>query len=62
MEDVLKVLLSVAIFFATGWGVTALMVRIFFPFKVTRAGSRKRYDVKTLKSIRPKGALSVRHA
>lgn len=59
MEDVFRVLLSLAIFFATGWGVTALMVRIFFPFKVTRPGLRKRYDVKSLKSIRHKGALSM---
>lgn len=62
MEDVFKVLLSIAIFFAAGWSVTALMVRIFFPFKVTRAGSKKRYDVKSLKSIRHKGVLTVRHA
>jgi hypothetical protein len=37
MEDFMKVLLSIVILFAGGWSVAALMIRIFFPFKVTKA-------------------------
>lgn len=63
MEDFMKVLLSIVILFAGGWSVAALMIRIFFPFKVTKLGLGNRYDryeVKSLKAIRHKGVLSVR--
>ena len=61
MEDFMKVLLSIVILFVGGWGVSALMIRIFFPFKVTKLGlGSNRYEVKSLKSIRHKGVLSVR--
>lgn len=61
MEDFLKVLLSIVILFAGGWSVAALMIRIFFPFKVTKLGlGSNRYEVKSLKSIRHKGVLSIR--
>lgn len=61
MEDFMKVLLSIVILFAGGWSVAALMIRIFFPFKVTKLGlGSNRYEVKSLKAIRHKGVLSVR--
>ncbi len=60
MEDFMKVLLSIVILFAGGWTVSALMIRIFFPFKVTKAGLGSRYEMKSLKTIRHKGVLSVR--
>jgi hypothetical protein len=60
MEDLIKVLLSIVILFAGGWSLAALMIKIFFPFKVTKQGIGSRYEVKNLKSIRHKGVLSVR--
>jgi hypothetical protein len=60
MEDFIKVLLSIVILFAGGWSVAALMIRIFFPFKVTKLGLGSRYEMKGLKAIRHKGVLSVR--
>jgi hypothetical protein len=60
MEDLIKVLLSIVILFAGGWSVAALMIRIFFPFKVTKQGIGNRYEIKSLKTIRHKGVLSVR--
>ena len=61
MVDFLKVLLSIVILFASGWTVAALMIRIFFPFKVTKHGlGSGRYEIKSLKTIRHKGVLSVR--
>lgn len=60
MEDFMKVLLSIVILFAGGWSVAALMIRIFFPFRVTKLGLGNRYEVKSLKAIRHKGVLSVR--
>jgi hypothetical protein len=60
MEDLIKVLLSIVILFAGGWSVAALMIRIFFPFRVTKQGIGNRYEVKSLKTIRHKGVLSVR--
>lgn len=60
MEDLVKVLLSIVILFAGGWSVAALMIKIFFPFRVTKQGIGNRYDVKSLKTIRHKGVLSVR--
>lgn len=60
MEDFIKVLLSIVILFAGGWSVAALMIHIFFPFKVTKQGLGSRYEVKSLKAVRHKGVLSVR--
>lgn len=60
MEDFVKVLLSIVILFAGGWSAAALMIRIFFPFKVTKLGLGSRYEVKSLKAIRHKGVFSVR--
>jgi hypothetical protein len=60
MEDLIKVLLSIVILFAGGWSVAALMIKIFFPFRVTKQGIGNRYEVKSLKTIRHKGVLSVR--
>lgn len=60
MEDFIKVMLSIVILFAGGWSVSVLMIRIFFPFKVTKPGLGSRYEMKSLKTIRTKGVLSVR--
>jgi hypothetical protein len=61
MEDFVKVLLSLVILFAGGWSAAALMIRIFFPFKVTKMGlGKQRYEMKSLRTIRHKGVLSVR--
>ncbi len=59
MEDVARVLLSILIVLVSGWCVTVVMVRVLFPFKVTKRKS-VRFEVKNVRGIRYKGMLSTR--